>query len=151
MSVFMSQPLSALPDPDRESEFYSGVAIKRALAWVVDATLIGILCLIVLPFTAFTGIFFFPLLMLVVGFFYRWFTIANRSATWGMRLFAIELRAGDGGRFDSATAFWHTAGYTFSVLTAPLQLISIICMGVTPRGQGLTDMVLNTTAINRPA
>ena len=140
---------TALPDPATQPEFYSGVAVKRALAWVVDVTIVALLCLLILPFTAFTGIFFFPALMLFVGFLYRWFTIAGGSATWGMRLMAIELRDADGERFSSGTALAHTAGYTVSVITAPLQLISMILMVATARGQGLTDMVLGTTAINR--
>jgi len=140
-----------LPDPNRSPAFYSGVPTKRALAWVVDVTLVLILCILILPFTAFTGLFFFPALMLFVGFFYRWFTIAGRSATWGMRLMAIELRDVDGERLTSGAAFAHTAGYTFSVMMAPLQLISMILMLVSSRGQGLSDHVLGTTAINRPA
>ena len=87
--------------------------------------------------------------MLVVGFFYRWFTIANRSATWGMRLLAMELRDLDGARLSGGQALAHTAGYTFSVVTAPLQLISIAAMAFSPRGQGLTDFVLGTTATHR--
>lgn len=146
-----SYAAQGLPDPIRSPEFYNGVAMKRALAWVVDAGLVLVLCILILPFTAFTGIFFFPALMLFVGFFYRWFTIAGGSATWGMRLMAIELRDIDGERLTSGTAFAHTAGYTVSVLMAPLQLVSMILMLVTPRGQGVTDHVLGTTAINRPA
>ncbi len=140
-----------LPNPETAPAFYAGVPTKRLLAWVVDVILIGVLCVLVLPFTAFTGIFFFPFLMLFVGFFYRWFTIAGGSATWGMRLMAIELRDMDGLRLTSGMAFAHTAGYTISVITAPLQLISIVAMLLTPRGQGLSDMVLGTTAINKPA
>jgi hypothetical protein len=140
----------SLPDPATQPEFYQGVVLKRGLAWVFDAILIGILSALVLPFTAFTGIFFFPGLMLVMGFFYRWFTLAGGSSTWGMRLMSIELREADGGRFSGSTAFWHTAGYTFSILVAPLQLISVLHMLVTSRGQGLSDHVLGTAAINRP-
>ena len=147
----MTAAAMTLPNPDTAPAFYRGVPAKRLLAWVVDVTLIAILCLLVLPFTAFTGIFFFPFLMLVVGFLYRWFTIANHSSTWGMRLMAIELRDMDGGRLSSGAAFLHTAGYTFSVITAPLQLISMGAMLLTPRGQGLSDLVLGTTAINKPA
>jgi hypothetical protein len=53
--------LHELPSPETEAAFYSGVAVKRGLAWVFDAVLIGILCTLALPFTAFTGIFYFPL------------------------------------------------------------------------------------------
>lgn len=143
--------LGNLPDPVHHAEFYSGVATKRALAWVIDVILVALFSVLILPFTAFTGLFFFPILMLSVGFLYRWFTIAGRSATWGMRLFNIELREMSGNRLSSGTALLHTLGYTVSVVTAPLQLISAAMMALTPRGQGLTDHLLGTTAINRPA
>lgn len=145
----MTRP--GLPDPSNKPEFYRGVAIKRALAWVIDVIFIALASALVLPFTAFVGIFFFSFLMLIVGFFYRWFTIAGGSATWGMRIMAIELRDHDGLRLQSGTAFGHTLGYTISVIMAPAQLISAILMLVTGRGQGLTDLVLGTTAVNKPA
>ena len=52
-----------LPDPMTEAAFYDGVAVKRALAFLVDAALILGLGLIVLPFTAFTALFFFPVFL----------------------------------------------------------------------------------------
>lgn len=143
--------LNGLPDPERSAEFYDGVLTKRLLAWIVDTLLIGAASVVVLPFTAFTGLFFFPALMLFVGFFYRWFTIASGSATWGMRLMAIELRQSDGGRLTNQTAFLHTLGYTVSVTVAPLQIVSVVMMLASDRRQGLTDAVLSTAAINRPA
>lgn len=145
------QNAPGLPDPVARHDFYDGVLLKRFLAWVVDMALIVVLCVLILPFTVFTGLFFFPLLMLVTGFFYRWATLSVGSATWGMRLFAIELRESDGLRLSGRTAFWHTLGYTVSVAMAPAQLVSCIMMLVTPRKQGLSDMVLGTAAINRPA
>ena len=61
----------------------------------------------------------------------------------------IEFRDRDGQPFDGGTAFLHTAGYTFSVVTVPLQLISIVMMITTERRQGLTDIILGTAAVNR--
>ena len=49
------------------------------MAWVVDALLVLITSVLILPFTAFTGLFFFPLLMLMVGFTYRVATLASGS------------------------------------------------------------------------
>jgi uncharacterized RDD family membrane protein YckC len=140
-----------LPDPVREAAFYDGVALKRLLAWVVDMILIALASVLIVPFTAFTALFFFPFLMLVVGFLYRWATLSAGSATWGMRLFAIELREADGLRLSPQTAFLHTLGYSVSVAVAPLQLVSAILMVALGRGQGLTDLILGTAAINRPA
>ncbi|MFQ6548702.1 RDD family protein [Aestuariibius sp. 2305UL40-4] len=140
-----------LPDPDREAAFYDGVLIKRGIAWFVDIALIALLAVLVLPFTAFIGIFFFPALMLVLGFLYRWVTIANQSATWGMRLMGIELRDIDGHRLTAGLALAHTGAYTFALFVAPLQLISVGAMLVTPRGQGLHDLFLGTAMLNRAA
>ena len=140
-----------LPDPTAKPEFYRSIPTKRALAWLFDVILIAIASVLILPFTAFLGIFIFPVIMLVIGFIYRWFTIANRSSTWGMRMMGVELRDIDGERLESGTALLHTVGYTVSVAIAPLQLVSIIMMLVSPRKQGLTDHLLGTAAINRPS
>jgi uncharacterized RDD family membrane protein YckC len=139
-----------LPDPLREPEFYNGVTVKRGLAWVLDAFVTLALCLLLLPFTAFTAVFWWPLLWLTVSFGYRWATLANGSGTWGMRLMAIEIRDRDGGRLDATTAFAHVLGYTASMAMFPLQVLSVILMFVLGRGQGLTDLVLGSAAINRP-
>lgn len=141
----------ATPDPQTQPDFYKDVPLKRFMAWGVDAVLTFLACLVILPFTAFTGLFFFPLLFLVVGFVYRMITIANGSATWGMRLFAIELRTSQGTQLDMGGAFTHTLGYTVSWGMAPLQLISMVMMATTERGQGLSDHVLGTVMVNRRA
>jgi uncharacterized RDD family membrane protein YckC len=127
------------------------VSVKRLIAWLFDAAFITLLCLVIVPFTAFTAVFFFPLLWLVTGFLYRWATLAGKSSTWGMRLMAIELREADGLPLSSGTAFVHTLGYSVSVAMAPLQLISAVMMVALGRGQGLTDVILGTAMINRPA
>ncbi len=133
---------------DFDPQLYAGVTIKRGIAWIFDVILIAMLCALILPFTAFTGLFFFPALMLFVGFIYRWFTLASGSSTWGMRLMGIRFRDHRGAPLTSGLALAHTAGYTISIAVAPLQLISVVLMLVTPRGQGLTDHLLGTEAIN---
>ncbi len=140
-----------LPDPETQPQFYNAVPAKRLLAWFVDTILIGFLTMIAIPFTAFTGLFFLPVLFLVLGFAYRYATIAIGSATWGMAFAGIELRREDATRFDGTAAFLHTLGYTLSVSIPVLQLISVVLMLTSARGQGLTDHVLGTTAINRRA
>ena len=86
-----------------------------------------------------------------LGFAYRWMTLSGGSATLGMRLMAVEMRDGYGQRFDTATAFLHTLGYSVSLAFPILQIISIVMMLMGPRAQGLTDNVLGTVAINRRA
>ncbi|MBV7393189.1 RDD family protein [Mameliella alba] len=142
--------MSHLPDPDRQAAFYDGVTIKRGVAWVLDTLLIS---LITLPIAIFSivGLFMIPLLFLVIGFLYRWMTIAGRSATPGMRFMNIEFRNAWGERFDGGQAFLHTLGYTLIATTVILQLASIVLMFLSERGQGLHDMVLGTVALNRRA
>ena len=146
--------MTAYPDPSQAPypvDLYAGVPLRRGVAWVIDMIFIAILASLILPFTAFTGVFFFPLLMLVIGFLYRWSTIASGSATWGMRIMGVQLQDSYGRPFSGGLAFAHTLGYSISVALPPLQLISIILMLATPRGQGLTDLFLGTEAVNASA
>ena len=138
-----------LPDPDTQPEFYRDVLTKRLIAWFVDVIVIGLVVTLLTVMSIFTALFFLPLVWMTVGFLYRWATIAGKSATPGMRLVSLELRRSDGSPFDGTTAFLHTAGYFFSVVTFPLQLISIVMMLLSEKKQGLTDMILGTVAINR--
>lgn len=140
-----------LPDPDRQAHFYSGVPAKRLFAWIVDSLLIFAICAVLVVLTGFVGLFVWPFLYLAAGFVYRFVTLANGSATWGMRFAGIELRAQDGTRFDGGLAFAHTAGYTLSMAVPILQVISIAMMLTTSRAQGLTDAFLGTVAMNRRA
>ncbi|TCL09727.1 RDD family protein [Shimia isoporae] len=147
----MSQRSFTLPDPELQSEFYADVPFKRFMAWIIDTILVTVVCVLIVPLTAFTGIFFFGFLLLVVGFAYRAITLANNSATWGMRLTSIEMRRMDGNRFDLGTAFLHTLGYHISFTFFIIQVVSIVLMMTTARAQGLTDHLLGTVAINRAA
>lgn len=142
---------NALPDPDRHAEFYAGVPMKRALAWIVDTVIVTGIVMVISVLTVFTALFFLPLLWLTVGFVYRWVTLSGRSATWGMRLMGIEFLDRTGLRFDAATAFAHTAGYSLSVAFVLPQIVSVGLMCLSRRGQGLSDMILGTVAINRAA
>ncbi len=142
---------SGLPDPEMHAEFYADVPTKRLLAWVIDTILTVLICAVIVPFTAFTALFFLPALYLVVNLIYRIVTLAGRSATPGMRFMAIEFRDREGKPFDAGYATLHTLGYAVSVAMAPLQLVSIVLMLISPRGQGLTDHVLGTAAVNRAA
>lgn len=139
------------PDPDVQPQFYDGVPTKRLLAWVVDILVIAALTVLAVPFTAFIGLFFLPLLFMVLSFAYRVVTLTRGSATWGMRLTAIEFRTASGEKFDLGMAFAHTFGLTLSFLLPLLQVISIVLMLTSARAQGLSDHVLGTVAINRRA
>ncbi|UTS80952.1 RDD family protein [Phaeobacter piscinae] len=141
--------MTALPDPDHQADFYQFVASKRLFAWLIDSVLITLLASVAVVFTAFTGLFIWPLLYLVIGFIYRAVTIAAGSATWGMVIAGIELRDLSGRKLDGQGALLHTAGYSISMAFPVLQVISILMMLMSARGQGLTDAVLGTVMLNR--
>ncbi|MEM9709057.1 MAG: RDD family protein [Pseudomonadota bacterium] len=140
----------ALPAPETHPEFYADTVTKRAVAWAIDVVLIGLLTGLFAALTVGLAVLLLPLFGLV-SFLYRWWSLAARSATPGMRLASIELRLQDGASFDTGTAFLHTMGYFISMAIFPLQLISVILMLMSARGQGLTDHILGTAAINRTA
>lgn len=141
----------AQPDPDRHADFYDGVLMKRFIAWIFDLVLIAVLTAVIVPFTAFTALFFLPILFLTVGVLYRWITLSGRSATLGMRLMSIEFIDRQGRRFDAATALVWTLGYSLSMAFVLPQILSVVLMVMSQRAQGLTDLVLGTVAINSPA
>lgn len=144
-------PDHALPDPDLLPEFYAWVPFKRLVAWVIDTVLILALTVVVVALTAFSGLLLFPVLLFVVNLAYRTVAITRWSATPGMWVMAIELRSLSGFRLDRQMAFLHSLGFTISMTVAILQVISVGLMLTSPRGQGLSDVFLNTTAINRPS
>jgi len=142
---------STTPDPFDQPQFYDNTPSKRLVAWIIDLLVIVAISVVIVPFTAFTGLFFFGFLLLTVGFAYRVITIARGSATWGMRLMALELRDHEDRPLDLPLAFFHTLGYSVSMAMPLLQVISVVLMCTTARRQGLTDMVLGTVALNRRA
>jgi uncharacterized RDD family membrane protein YckC len=138
-----------LPDPERHAAFYADVPAKRLLAWLVDSVLVLGLTLVAVLFTAFIGLFFLPFLWLALSFAYRSVTIARDSATWGMRFAGIELRNFRGERLSAVEAVMHTGLHLACMSFLLPQLASIVAMLITPRGQGLPDLALATTALNR--
>ncbi len=141
-------PFWGLPDPDTQREFYADVPLKRAIAWVIDVLIVYATAVLISFLTLGIGFFVFAFLALTVGFVYRTVSLANRSATIGMRLTSIELRTARGERFDLATAVLHTAGYYVSMAVFVAQIASIVLMLTSSRAQGLTDHVLGTAAVN---
>ncbi len=143
--------MTHLPDPDRQPEFYQSVAIKRFVAWLFDIAFVSLLCTVAIFLTLGMGLFILALIYAVVSFVYRVVTIADGSATLGMRFMGIELRDSFGARMDTGKAVAHTAGYFVSMAFPVLQIISVIMMLTSARCQGLTDAFLGTVMINQRA
>lgn len=143
-----------LPDPVREAEFYAGVPGRRLAAFLIDllATLVlGWVAAVIFGVMTFgLGFFIAFAVVWVAAFAYRWFALARWSATPGMILAGIEMRARSGRRFDSADAFLHTALFSFVCLTGLLLVANAAAMAFGPYGRGLHDFVLGSAAIKTP-
>lgn len=149
--IHSDETLWGLPDPETQSIFYEHVTTKRLVAFGIDLVIIVLLAAILVPFTVFTGIFFFPFLIAIVSFAYRIVTISRSSATLGMRMMGIEFRTAKGEKFDLGMAFLHTAMFTAWGTTALPQIVSIVLMLTTSRKQSLSDVILGSAAINKPS
>ncbi len=151
MMTYSQTIYPGLPDPDLDRQFYESVPSRRLLAWVIDSVITFILTLLLALVSFGLGFFIFPMMWLVIGFFYRVASIATASATPGMRLVGIEFRDREGNPLSPGLALAHTAIFTFASGMMILQLISIGLILGTRYQQSLQDMILGTTAINRPA
>ena len=148
--------MAGLPDPELDRQFYAGVPARRFVAWLLDVVLI---LAVGVPLAVLFGLvtlgFGFALFPLHPGRAWAFSTAPPRSAggsaTLGMRFTGIEFRRGDGTRFDFLTALLHTAIYTVCFSVIVLQLVSCLTILGTRYRQSIADIILGTTAINRPA
>ena len=142
---------SPYPDPETQAWFYADVLPKRAMAWVFDTVLIALFMALLIPLTGFLALFFLGGLYIVISFLYRWIGLARKSATLGMRLMGIEFRDAQGYRMDAGSGFAHTLFYALSVAFVFPQILSVLMMMFSRRGQGLGDVVLGVVMVNRRA
>ena len=147
MSVTMP---NALPDPDHDHLFYDGVPAKRLIAWIVDVIIVTAITFTLGLLTLSLLWWVWPLVYIAVDLIYRSATIATGSATYGMRLMAIELRGPTAARLSRGEAVLHTLLFMVAMGFMVLQVISILMMSIGVRHQGLHDLLLGTVAMNRP-
>jgi len=141
---------AGLPDPDLDSQFYDKVPTRRLVAWVFDGIITFGITFVISVMTLGLAFFIFPFVWLLVGLIYRTITIASKSSTWGMRMVGIEFRDKNGQKFDTGLALVHTLIFTVATGFFIAQIVSIVLMLTSRYGQSLQDMILGTTAINRP-
>lgn len=151
----------AAPDQKTEPEYYAGVALRRVLAYLVDVVLIAVLMGIAWVLFAALSVLSLGLLspalwplFAVIPLAYHVLLIGGESsATYGMRLFKIEVRAWDGRRPDYLRAALMTiVFYTTVALTSWLILLVAL---LDQRRRTLHDHLCGTLVINtlhwRPA
>ncbi len=143
--------LADLPDPAEDRAFYEGVPARRALAWVIDGLLIllasGLVTLVVGLLTLGLGFAFFPAIVFLLSFGYRWVTISAASATYGMALLGIEFRTRAGRRLTPLQAAVHTGVFLFLMASVIGWVATVISVLVTRYNQSLPDLLLGSTAI----
>ena len=142
--------LSALPDPEIDTQFYTGVPFKRLIAWFIDLFIILALAIGASIATIGIAAVFFPLTLLIINVIYRIYFLRRRSATPGMLMTGIEIRNHLGNRLSSDEALWHTIIFTLAMMFIFVQILSIAMMLFSRHGQGVHDYLRGTTAINRP-
>jgi uncharacterized RDD family membrane protein YckC len=139
----------SLPDPTYDPEFYQALLIKRVLAWVIDMVVTLLLVLAVLVMTMFLAAFILPVVWVAVSIAYRTVMLGRWGATAGMMLLSIKLRHLDGSRPDAGTCFFHALIFSGAMISVVGQILSVALMLLTPYRQGLNDVFLRTTIINR--
>ena len=142
--------MTGLPDPDYDAAFYDGVPAKRLIAWLIDSVIVLAISLVFVLLSVGVLFFVFFPLIFVVNATYRWLTMAQSSATFGMRVMALEVRGPDGARLDAAQAGLHTGAFVLASMFVIPQIVSMVLIATQPRRQGLHDLLLGTAAINRP-
>lgn len=153
-SAYHASHANGLPNPSSDPQFYARVPYRRLVAWIIDSVIIVVLAVIAaLIFGIMTlgiGFIIAPIVGATVSFTYRCMFLATKSATPGMMVMGIEFRTLSGARFELKEAAIHTLAFMVVFMTFFGQVASAILMGTTEYGRGLPDLLLGSTAINRP-
>jgi len=139
----------SLPDPATHPEVYQDLIAKRFFAWLIDALLIASLVVISVFVTVFIAVFFLPVVALAISIGYRWIMLSRYGATLGMMLAAIHLRHLDGRPPDPVVCFMHASIFSLGMFFVVPQIVSVALMFATAYRQGLNDVILRTTLVNR--
>ncbi len=145
------------PDPMAHFELYRGVAWKRAIAYLCDVVVIGFIMLFAFFIFGIVGIMtfglFHPLLVVVfalIPFCYHMLLLSGpRHATFGMRLFGLEMRSLTNGYPDQVQAAVQT--FLFYLTVYPTGSLVLIWAIFDPRRRTLHDVIAGTYVVNRQA
>ena len=113
-----------IPYPHSHPEFYESVTTKLFFAWLIDSIIVLGILIIISPFTFFVSLFLFPFFYAAIDFVYRTVTLTMGSATFGMRLMAVELRHESGHRLDFVASHFHTIGLYVSYAFVLVQTVA---------------------------
>jgi uncharacterized RDD family membrane protein YckC len=145
-----TNPTLAAPDDWRA---YSGVLMRRVMAFLIDYLLVLLLCIPAAVVVFFLGIItlglgfmLYPALFVIVALLYFGFTLGGPSqATPGMRAVGIAMMRVDRRQMDFLTAMIHTVLFWLinSVVTPLILLAGLF----TERSRLVHDMLLGTVVV----
>jgi uncharacterized RDD family membrane protein YckC len=147
-------------DPSRQPELFDGVLGRRALAFVIDLTIlivpIVLTWLVIFVFGIVTlgvGFLFFALFspaMLLWILAYYWLTVgSDRSGTIGMAMMDLEMRTWTGEKAYGLLGLIHVLAFWVSIsLLTPLVLLFAF---FNDRRRQLHDLATGVVLINSPA
>ena len=151
------KPMSLDPNPTYivpdDWRAYSGVLTRRAFAFVIDYTIVLLLCIPAAVVVFFLGIitlglgfFLYPALFVIVALLYFGVTLGGPSqATLGMRALGIAMMRLDGRRIDFLTAMVHTV--LFWIINSVLTPLILLAGLFTDRSRLVHDMLLGTVVV----
>ncbi len=138
-------------DPGR----LDGVIWRRVFAYAFDAAIIGtlvgagfvaLLPLVVVSFGLLWGVAMFAL-SLIPATYHTLLIGGSRSATWGQRLFDLQVCRLDGGRPDYVQALILTVLFYVSVALTAFLILAVIPF--TRYRQGVHDLLANVIVLRR--
>lgn len=141
--------------PYDDPALFAGVTGRRLLAYVIDLFVLGGILILYKLMLGFLSVLTFglltPLLVLIgaaVPVAYHTLTIGgSASATWGMRVFGLQVRVWNGGKPGYLQALLHTAAFYVTVsFTGGLILLWALFNN---RGRCLHDILCGTLVVRR--
>ena len=114
---------AGMPDPATRPELFEGVRWRRALAYLIDAVCIGMIAIVVWILFAVLWVLSFGMLGPALWFLFGLIPLAyhtllvsgSHAATFGMRVFDLQLRSWNGERPMFLQALAHTALFYLTV------------------------------------
>jgi uncharacterized RDD family membrane protein YckC len=147
-------------DPVANPELFEGVLARRCIAFVIDVIIIAIPVLLAALFIVIFGVvtlglgwllfwLFWPATVIWAIVYYGWTFGSAASATIGMRVMELEMRAWYGAPAYFVLGAVHAIVYwlTVSYLTPLILLVAFF----NERRRCLHDMLVGTIVINSPA
>lgn len=147
---------AGVPEPITRPDLFEGVLWRRAMAYLIDACCIGAIVVLLWFFCLLLTILSFgllgPVLWFLLGlvplFYHSLLVSGEHSATWGMRIFRLQMFSWDGTRPIFLQALAHTALFYVTVgATGGLILLFAL---LNRRRRTLHDVLAGMLMLHRP-